>query len=166
MSKQEQKLAEAKYYYQAIIKNCEEDNLNELQFAVSSFVNSGRSVLQYTYSDAENSGQLPIYERLVSGRETIKFFKGLRNVNIHERPAEANRLASSCMGGFIEVQRPGDPEDSEKVKEEIVNPGIINEVKYYFEGSDESQDILQLGNKYIEELENFIAAAKQAEVID
>lgn len=164
MNKQDLKLQEAKYFYDQMLIKSLEGNLTELQFAVSSFINAGRSVLQYTHTDSINNAEkITMYNDLVSGNQTLKLFKELRDTNIHSKLVETIRIANNYQACSIIVRRSEtttEELDSFQNENESVNGDVRNEVKYYFDDSDDQQDILTLAQQYMHELEQFIKDAR------
>jgi hypothetical protein len=90
----EKKLKQAKYVYKEIskFKNRifvnngldEETGSYPLLTHVSSFLAHARSILQYAQKEAKESGIQSKYDNYVSQNKIIKFFKTIRNSEIHE----------------------------------------------------------------------------------
>lgn len=90
----EKKLAQSKYIFKQLCKFRnrifvkggidEETGARPLLTYLSSFLAHTRSILQYVYREAHESGQLSVYERSVTRRPIFKFFKELRDHDIHE----------------------------------------------------------------------------------
>lgn len=59
---------------------------------LSSFVAHARSVIQYAYKEAKESGHLAEYERFVESSEIFRLFKSVRNSDIHEYTIGARTL--------------------------------------------------------------------------
>lgn len=169
MNKQDLKLQEAKYFYDQMLTKSLEGNLTELQFAVSSFINAGRSVLQYTHTDSiNNTEKITIYNEMVSGNQTLRLFKELRDTNIHSKPVETIRIANNYQEAFLFIRTPETTEEeleSYQNEKETVN-GVRDEVKYYFDDSDDQEDILTLAQKYVHELEQFIKVARTKGILE
>ncbi|NIM95050.1 MAG: hypothetical protein GTO18_15230 [Anaerolineales bacterium] len=90
----EKKLAQAKYLYKQIskFKNRifvkggldEETDARPLLTYLSSFLANTRSVLQYAHREAKESGKLAEYQSCVTEKPIFRFFKDLRDSDIHE----------------------------------------------------------------------------------
>ena len=90
----EKKLKQVKYIYKEIskyknkiiVKNglAEETGSYPLLVHISSFLAQARSILQYAHKEAKESGQLSKYNNYVSNNRIIKFFKMIRDSDIHE----------------------------------------------------------------------------------
>ena len=88
------KLQQVKYMYNEIskfknrifVKNGldEETGSYPLLTNIGSFLAHARSILQYAYKEAMESGNQAEYEEYVSQNEIIKFFKKIRDSEIHE----------------------------------------------------------------------------------
>jgi hypothetical protein len=90
----EKKLGQSNYIYKQISKFNnrifvkggldEETVARPLLAYLSSFLAHTRSVLQYAHREAEESGKLTEYQSCVTEKPIFRFFKGLRNSDIHE----------------------------------------------------------------------------------
>lgn len=57
-----------------------------LMVHLSALISQARSVIQYAYKEAKETGHLSEFDRFVAGSEIFKLFKRLRNCDIHEYP--------------------------------------------------------------------------------
>ncbi|MFO0719752.1 MAG: hypothetical protein U0319_03375 [Nitrospira sp.] len=57
-----------------------------LMVHLSAFLSQARSVLQYAHKEAKETGQLAEYEQFINQSKIIKFFKRIRDCDIHEYP--------------------------------------------------------------------------------
>lgn len=90
----EKKLRQSRYIFKQIskFKNRvfvnggldEETGARPLLAHLSSFLAHTRSVLQYAHREAKESGKLAEYQSCVAKNPIFKFFKDLRNTDIHE----------------------------------------------------------------------------------
>ncbi len=79
------KLAEAEYFYGRM----QAERYSDAAFLhnLSAFLAAARSVLQYALKEAKaKSGGTQWYTTRVSGTPVLKFFKGKRDLTIHEKP--------------------------------------------------------------------------------
>lgn len=90
----EKKLKQVKFCYKQLCKFKdrifasggldEETGSYPMRNHLSSFLASSRSVLQYALEAAKEHGKKPIYDQYIGRRNIFKFFKVLRNFDIHE----------------------------------------------------------------------------------
>lgn len=80
------KLEEARHFIEQMRR---EETLNDHQvvrFNTSAFLTATRSVLQYLLKRCRESGQTQWYDERVSSSEWCRFFKDIRDGNIHTEP--------------------------------------------------------------------------------
>ncbi|MFD0711856.1 hypothetical protein [Paenibacillus sp. GCM10027626] len=112
MTNQEIKLNEARYQFSEMVKWSNERKITELQYAMSAFASAARSVIQYTFESAKLLGVVhTVYEELVSDKPMIKFFKDLRDVNIHTRPERVGTAMNNSLAAVVIVRTSETTED-------------------------------------------------------
>ncbi|MCB9772263.1 MAG: hypothetical protein H6754_06895 [Candidatus Omnitrophica bacterium] len=168
---EKKKLKEAKYFYKRMQegKDKPEYFINDL----SAFLSSARSVLQYACEEAkQKSGGQQWYDTFMSNSDILRFFKGKRDINIHAEPvnpkvqhnvtiSETIHLSESWViqsvdkkGNVISESR---SEDKDKTKYEVEPTSVSTDTTYKFDDWNGEEDILQLGQKYVQILEGFIS---------
>jgi len=98
----EKKLKQVKYIYKEIskfknrifVKNGlnEETGSNPFLTNIGSFLVHARSILQYAQKEAKGSGNQLKYDNYVSQNKIIKFFKGIRDSEIHEYTIDSHTI--------------------------------------------------------------------------
>lgn len=169
MNKQSSKQNEAIFYYDKMIEAQNNENYEYLKYYISAFVNAARTIQQFTYYDAKQTGRVSEYEDLVRGNKVFEFFRDIRNDNIHEKLIETNRIGSSSMMGQFVVRRPETTDEQlasykENLRQDD-STGITTEVQYFFEEWDGSEDVFTLANNYLSQLEDFISEAERRGII-
>ncbi|MFH1304178.1 MAG: hypothetical protein ABIK07_24255, partial [Planctomycetota bacterium] len=85
MANEDQKFREAAYFF-GIMKS----NLNDrtaFVYNFSAFITASRSVVQYTFEECKSDKTAKEwYDDYVSRTDLIRYFKNIRDVNIHEEP--------------------------------------------------------------------------------
>ncbi|SFL99378.1 hypothetical protein [Halanaerobium salsuginis] len=182
--KEERKLSEAKYFYKGMVESLKQHNSEQFSYNLSAFLSSSRSILQYSYKKAKGINMLNVYEELVSDNPILSFFKDKRNVNIHERPI--NHITGITVSDTISVSASIESikwvkydengnviEEKESFNKKKKKPSDISskkdkddaKVEYIFKDWTGDEDIIELSQKYINELEEFIYKAKEAGII-
>lgn len=167
---EQEKLKEAEYFAQRMGASINDPVA--LQYELSAFLASARSVLQYAL---EESKQKPIgqrwYEAQVSGNAVLKFFKDKRDLNIHTEPVRPARHISVSDAAHatisesirIEIKR----EDGTKVilepKEEAPKLNPIEsstevKIRYIFTDWAGPEVAIQLSQQYLMALKTFVSA--------
>lgn len=164
-----EKIKEAEYFYNKLL-SCQE-NSDHFKYNLSAFLTAARSVLQYAREEAvtKNHGQ-QWYDRRVSGDKVLSFFRDKRDVNIHKRPVVANRQISIHCHDVVPISdgpvRLTVFDSDGNVKEEQViesdqpttleaEPTTVT-YRYMFADWSGSEDVINLGRKYLDELKNFV----------
>jgi len=101
----ENKIAQSEYLYKQIkkFKNRifvnggidKETGARPLLTYLSSFLSSTRSVLQYSYKEAKETNQFEKYNKFVNEKPIFRFFKDLRDSDIHEYTIQSHVTISS-----------------------------------------------------------------------
>lgn len=160
----DKKLNESKYHYEHMIQHVKETDLTKLKYATSAFINAGRSVTQYAHEAAKDQGRVEVYKALVTNKPLLKFFKELRDVNIHYTPVQISADAQTDFSSSL-IVRTKDTTDEEM---EAFTAAQINQrlskiptaAQFYFY-ENHNEEVLPLCEKYLVELEEFAAKAKE-----
>ncbi len=167
MMYEQTKLNEAKYFFTKMHEVI--DDPLRFHFELSAFLSSARSILQYGNEEAKSkTGGQVWYNRQVSGNNILRYFKDKRDVNIHTKPAKANRKISATVTEHvhisespkIEIQRDGGSIKGREHNEHNSMPGPkpndSTTIKYTFSDWSGTEDVIELCGKYINALEEFI----------
>ena len=65
----------------------------EFKYYLSAFLSAARSVLQYSFTEANKQHKKGWYEGQVTGNKILKFFKCQRNINIHRHSVRKGMTA-------------------------------------------------------------------------
>lgn len=92
----EKKLEQVKYnqslirrYQGQVLANNGRDpstGAHTLMVHISALISQGRSIVQYAYKEAEETGHLADFEQFATKSDVFKLFKRLRDCDIHEYP--------------------------------------------------------------------------------
>ncbi|MGG4456868.1 hypothetical protein ABEX29_01030 [Brevibacillus porteri] len=169
LTPQREKLQEAEHFYQEMVRESQAEEYKRFRHALSAFVNAGRSVLQYTHKDAGALQKMSEYNALIAGNQIIRFFKGIRDINIHEKPIGTHCEGSASLSAMMAVRTPdmSDEDVAEltkvsRVQEQI---GTTTEIRYLFDDWEGPEDVLVLSDKYLKELKDFVNAAESRGLI-
>ena len=142
----------------------------EFHFELSAFLSSARSVLQYANEEARTKQNgTSWYVNYVTGHSVLKFFKDKRDINIHAEPVKTHK--------HMEVTDYIDFQISESVHIEVTKEDGTKEVRestdkppkkagkhlkttykesYFFTDWSGHENVIELCDKYVDELEKFI----------
>lgn len=165
---EKEKLEEAKYFYSRMIE--EQENIRAFKYYLSAFLSSARSVLQYAEREAKKKpGGKKWYDNYISNNPILKFFKHKRDINIHVKPVQPSAhidveiiepLHISESVSITVTDEKGNIKHqfrSEKPKPAITKPTMVKVMyKYRFKDWKGNEDVLELCQKYIEELEKIV----------
>jgi len=153
---QEAKLNEAKYFISEMQYNHLVNNLEHFKYCLSAFSSAGRSILQYALDDAKSNGKQSVYDNLVKEKSAIKYFKDVRDANIHSRPASTIAHGNSDLSASITVPGDGVVESDDSKEAEVAT---LSTYSYHFE---DEENVLEKSEAYLSELEVFIKDFKYA----
>lgn len=88
MLDQEQKLKEAEYFYDLMVDSFQKEMYDPFTYSLSAFLSAARSILQYTFDQAESNGRKKDYNKLITCRPILRYFKDKRDMNIHAKPVK------------------------------------------------------------------------------
>lgn len=162
------KIAEAEFFLNRMLEA--ENDSQEFHFFLSAFLSAARSVLQYALEEVRGTPQAQQwYDSKISGTPILQFFKGKRDLNIHQEPVGTNRHLA------IEEQVP--IHISESVRVVITRENGTTEIresssvpaparkgeskssissKYYFNDWPGTEDAIKLCQSYIVELRTLV----------
>lgn len=84
------KIAEAEFFLDLMFEA--NNDSRRFNFFLSAFLSAGRSVLQYALEEVKGTPQAQQwYDSKICGTPILKFFKGKRDLNIHQEPVGTNR---------------------------------------------------------------------------
>ncbi|HBJ00296.1 MAG TPA: hypothetical protein DDY89_04355 [Lysinibacillus sp.] len=162
------KLNEAEFFFGNMREHEQDDDKLYFRYYLSAFVSSLRSVLQYAYEYDSKK-----YEKLVTNLKYKKYFTGIRNENIHQKPVNVSKVKSIELRSMVviepksivytldegqlkkmpiedliesfEIQKSSEPPDQ---KDYLIGE---NQMEYFIDDS-----LLDICKKYIEEIEKFV----------
>lgn len=167
-----EKIEEARYFYSQMLAS--EGDRFAFRNNVSAFLTAARSVLQFALEEAKTrlNGQA-WYERQVTGKQIVSFFKDRRDFNIHREPLKVRKdVQVTIEEGFqlhmsvgAVVVRAGAEEPAEapaasitkEVKADIPQPPKVSVTETYrfFEWNG-PEDLRTLCRQYLSELEKIV----------
>lgn len=163
-----EKLEEAKFFLQRMEGSAAVPE--EFKYHLSAFLTAARTVLQYAFREAEAKADgRAWYEGLVTGNTVLRWFRDLRDVQIHERPVQPDGLTAvslvepvSMSEGLriVKIDEVGERETIHTSEDPPVSPKEIPpEVRhiYQFQGWPGSEDVITLAKQYLVALEAVVA---------
>lgn len=165
------KIEEAEYF---LSKMREEVNKpGHFQYVLSAFLTAARSVLQYTLEEAKKkTGGQAWHDQMMATSPALKFFRDKRDVNIHEEPVSLSTgitTGDRCVIGLGEsvtvVKRDAEGKVIETITspqssphQNLTSPPSMAPVtyRYLFPDWNGQEDVLNLSEKYIQELKVFV----------
>lgn len=173
---EEAKLAEANYFYSMMVENY--NDRQKFDYNLSAFLTSARSVMQYILEEAQSmEGGRSWYDRQISTRRILSFFKDKRDVNIHSEPAKPSINATVSVTetirikdtasiivrdseGNIKYQSPTRTNERKDKPQAKLKQSDIN-IRYLFSDWKEEEDLMTLCQIYLDELQIFVNDWKQ-----
>lgn len=166
-----EKLKEAEYFLGRMLEL--QGDHEALKYNLSAFLSASRSVFQYAHKETKlgrNPAAKPEaqewYERTVTSSEVLKFFTGIRNINIHDSPVE---ISFSVHITITEVLRVTEsvivvlngkklPATSNEPLAEGKSKGSppVTSSKATFPDWPGAEDVNQLCKKYLDETKKFV----------
>jgi hypothetical protein len=182
LTKQELKLKEAEYFYNEMISKFENELYEPFNYNLSAFLTATRSILQYTYDDANKLGKLKDYNNLVSNNKILKFFKEKRDINIHTVPVktiqqvnldlyctitirESVKITVMDSDGNVQEERNFGGSDDSNSRSSSQSSPLVRSLQYRFVDWPGEEDVIELSTKYLNELRKFIIKAKALKII-
>lgn len=166
------KVAEAEYFLNRMVED--KNDSQAFHFLLSAFLSAARSVLQYALEEVKGNPQAQQwYDSKISGTPILKFFKGKRDLNIHQEPvgtkrhlaieaqvpihiSESVRVVITRENGTIETREstsvPAPPRKGES-KSSISS-------KYFFNDWPGTEDAIILCQSYVVELRTLVEDGK------
>lgn len=144
-----QKLAEARHFIERM--RAEQDSARNLRFELSAFLGASRSVLQYAQRE---SGRRPKgriwYDAAIKRDPMFKFFKGVRDDNIHTAPAKPTSTFRSEVAEYLRTDEDG---------EETIIPfrHHTTSLHHTFARWRGSESAIELAERYLAALEALVA---------
>jgi hypothetical protein len=166
---EKEKLEEARYFYSRM--QAEVNDPKAYQYNLSAFLSAARSVLQYAEKEAKNkSGGQAWYNTRISNSSILPFFKDKRDVNIHTEPVKPRKDYQVSMTATVHLSsslsvklkdEKGNVIDQRYIKEakpphEPPTASTSVEVRYRFSDWSGSEDVIELSQKYLDELEDVV----------
>jgi hypothetical protein len=101
-----QKLDEASYFMERM--RGEQDSGRNFRFELSAFLAASRSVLQYAQRESSRIPNGRVWYNTAIERDPMfKFFKGLRDANIHTAPAKPTSAFRTEVAEYLRVDEDG-----------------------------------------------------------
>ena len=166
---EQSKLDEAKYFL-AQMRSLINDR-SALNFNLSEFLASARSVLQYAHKESQpKQGGPAWHDNAVAQHDTVRFFKDKRDISIHANPVSPSATINVSVTDTLHL--------SDSVSATIVrNDGTIEEIpatpptssptpaksestvtyEYFFKDWNGSDDVISLSGRYVAQLESIVA---------
>ncbi|ALS09944.1 hypothetical protein ABE82_26375 (plasmid) [Paenibacillus peoriae] len=189
MGEVKDKFDEAQFFYGHMVQSCNEDSVTEFRYYLSAFLSAARSVQLYVETKAKSTKRLKDHNKLVGNNPILGYFREKRNMSIHctkvptKQKIEIQMRASMALsiqssieitkydrdGKLIEVLRREPLKKSSGPKDNSGDISSTQTFSIYFNDrkeADDDEDVLTLGQRYIDELQRFIAEAEQFGLIN
>jgi len=168
---EDRKLAEAEYFYEEM--RAVQETPEHFTFNLSAFLTAARSALQYAHKQATATPQgQGWYDTAVGRHESIRFFRGKRNVNVHAEPVQPQKRfevkLSEDLGVLDEatevwIVKAGEPAQHTRsetpraapVVREATPPSM--QVHYRFADWTGSEDAIALCRVYLDAVREVVA---------
>ncbi|MGN7494875.1 hypothetical protein ACTHPF_27300 [Paenibacillus sp. SAF-054] len=180
MQDHEQKLDEAKYFYDLMVESYQKELFKQFTFQMSAFLTAARSIIQYTYEQATNLRRVNDYNKLIETRPILRYFKEKRDINIHAKPVKPIQQVNLDLHSTLTIrtresisiqvtEEDGSVSRDEKIeipstrypeqKKEIEETGLKRTLYYRFEDWQGNEDVLTLSKQYLDNLYTLINEA-------
>lgn len=171
--REETKIKEARFFYSHMVLQTQDRQA--FLYYLSAFLSASRSALQYASKEAKSNIQgQKWYDGKINSSKYVTFFKGKRDLNIHERPIQVSQRSSASIADTIHISEnvvaklvdqagkvttvhssgndvgPEQTESSTSIKTLLV-----------FRGWTGREDAIELCEKYLAELEQIILDGKK-----
>ena len=167
---EQRKLREAEYFYSQMQKTVAD--YDAFAFNFSAFLSAVRSVMQYALDEAKtrSGGQL-WYDNLTTGKRVLRFFKDMRNFNIHVQPLDLRKSVTvhdsailtitgnltvekfDAQGNLVERLIADDASAPVNVQSQPTSVGY----RYTLQEWSGPEDILSLSRTYLDEVAQLVA---------
>ena len=162
------KLAETEYFLNNMTEH--ENDPSEFHFLLSAFLSAARSVLQYALEEVKGNPQAQQwYEAKIAGSNILKFFKGKRDINIHQEPVQTNQHITIALKETVHISEAvrvvitrGDGTTETHNSTGAASPPkqeeskSLRSSKYFFNDWSGTEDVVTLCHAYAAELRNLV----------
>jgi hypothetical protein len=164
------KLREAKYFYGQMINNA--SDYEAFAFNFSAFLSAARSAMLYALEEAsDRSNGQAWYDAQMSSSAVLRFFKCLRNMNIHVQPLKLSKSVTIQVFGAIApsatltISKPnaqGNPDEQKvagwenQIPETLPQKPAKIEHRYNLQEWQGTEDVPSLTRKYLDEITRVI----------
>ncbi|MEE9214963.1 MAG: hypothetical protein V3U54_09265 [Thermodesulfobacteriota bacterium] len=168
MSRKQKKISEAAYCYNKMLTV--RNNAEYFHYELSAFLSAVRSPLQYAYEEVKGTTKQKWYDNKISNSPILKFFKDKRDINIHERPIQANQhldlraFEPICISDAVDVairrpdgsvvKRDVKPESTPVISKDPIPATLV--IGYKFSDWQGPEDVFSLCKQYLNEVKEFI----------
>lgn len=160
------KLEEARFFYREMEKA--HDDREAFPYNLSAFLSAARSVLQYAEREVDGTPSQAWYDNTMASSDVLGFFKGKRDLNIHEEPVQpkqdihitVSRQLSEGVSLTVRdeegniVDEYEDPPDEPGPDEPRSETNVDR--RWIFDDWPGNEDTPTLCRQYLDELETFI----------
>jgi hypothetical protein len=170
----DQKLEEAKYFLRQL--NACTSGQPELQYLVSAFLTSSRSILQYALEEAKLHQGGQAWFDMQARTPEVKFLKDLRDANIHAAPVRPIKTLTfqdsiSVNGSLVSITltdadgtvHHGVAKSSNvesPVSEARISSSDGAQLTYRFDGWSGPEDVSQLCSRFLEIVESILLSGR------
>jgi hypothetical protein len=172
------KIAEAEFFpgqLQAVTAQADPSR-EQVTHLVSAFSTAARSALQYALDEAQSKrGGQAWYAAMVARFPVIRYFRDLRNVNIHERPVVPHRHVSVNLSETVRVgeqlgigvrDKDGNVVNREVVSNQPATPmpstAEVLTAFFFSDWTETKDDVPGLCAVYLDALKEVVAAGIEA----
>lgn len=171
------KIAEAEYHFRQMCE-CIEGPRDVYLYKLRAFISSSRSVLQYGIRDSKKAGKNSEYIALLNQFPVVKFFRDIRDLDVHERPIEAQTNESTLVFELVQATsnvEPLDDNDSRWMDPEFEpeQPEVVfistletTHTEYRFHDWKGAENATALCDIYLSRIKQIIHTAKSSGFID
>jgi hypothetical protein len=182
MANEEAKFREAAYFLGTMKSSIHDRTAFVYNF--SAFITAARSVVQYALDECpKNTPARTWYDTYISNTDMIRYFKDKRDINIHEEPVvpsaayhvcstiplsisgtcSVSVLARDNYGNLVEKETAASHAAEEAIARPVPPPpvGSTESVRYFLPDRN-TENLVDLGERYINELIAFLAAGRAA----
>lgn len=178
---EKEKLDEARFFFDKMKDSINDPNT--FKNNLSAFLTAGRCVLQYAHREVTanktrlNGKEVDWYNNKMNTSPVFQYCRDVRKENIHEKPVKPTQhvnvitqelvsiTASVSVklevfdidGNLLSERTINDNNPKESQTEQQPQPkGAIIEREYYFTDYNGTETVIELSEKYLEELESFV----------
>ena len=159
-----EKLEEARYFRTEMDQNANNSIL--FKFLLSAFLTAARSVMLYVHAECSKEGGRRWYDKKMADH-MLRFFRSLRNVNIHEGPVEPQLIIELTIIDQVSIEESSSIKMNDEYRYIVYDklqtqqsdsmPTTLKQTfKYLFTNWSGPEDVQELCDKYIIALQRIV----------